>query len=673
MTHKQSSQHDADIETQAPPFAETRRPVSELNQRLQAVIDGGYERDEALRRVDAIIDVISYDVPSDIPAAQQFCDRLRTIGETFDHPRAKAYGYALSGHVHYLTSDHQTAIQHFLVALPLFERDLTDPFGKAQVLSGIAGAYLSLGDFEPALEHALQALATAEQIGNQRQIAWCHYALATGYLEFGDLPRAREYFQASLDIFRQLKLDVGIGRGLSGIGSVLTRQSKLEEAERHLTEALDLFEQAENKIGMARARNDLGNVFDLRGEYDKALDYYRQALVLRQELGMKQAQATSLIAIGRVLGRMGDSDDALEHLHRALTLAMEIRSKVRQYQANLALSEVYEGLGEHDNALAHYKMFHELREQVTGDEATVRIKNIEIASEVERSERDAEIERLRNVDLRDKNSELEQLLVELQTTQAQLVQSEKMAALGNLVAGIAHELNTPVGALHSAVDIAGRCIDIIIEEMSKAESIDDLKTSLRLQRSVKALSENNAVAVSVGERMTRIVNSLKSFVQLDAARWREFDLHEGLDATLTLLESQIRQRITIEKRYGDLPLVGCYPTEINQMFMHLLSNAAQAIHEDGRITITTSANNSHVTIAIDDTGVGISEQQLASLFDPNFSRKGSRVKAGLGLFTSYNIVKKHRGDIAVRSTQGEGSSFTVTLPITAPGRGAPTD
>jgi AhpD family alkylhydroperoxidase len=269
------------------------------------------------------------------------------------------------------------------------------------------------------------------------------------------------------------------------------------------------------------------------------------------------------------------------------------------------------------------------------------------------------------VKLKEEKDQLQQLLEELERTQAQLVQSEKMAALGKLVAGIVHEINTPIGTINSTANTLSRSIMYIEEEMKKGTSLDSVKDNRRFRNSVQALRDGSPITLAASERILRIVNSLKAFAHLDEATYQSVDLHEGLENTLTLLEHDLREKIRVVLEFGEIPKVTCNPGEVNQVFMNLLQNAAEAIKDKGTITIRTFEKDENVHVEISDTGTGISPRRRERLFEPAFAKKGARMKAGLGLFTSANIVQKHQGRIEVESEVGKGSVFTVILPVQA--------
>lgn len=258
--------------------------------------------------------------------------------------------------------------------------------------------------------------------------------------------------------------------------------------------------------------------------------------------------------------------------------------------------------------------------------------------------------------VRQRTAELSTALQQLTEAQDQLILQEKMASLGHLVAGIAHEINNPIGVVNSAVDVASRCLAKI--ESSLVSLRDE-----QLEKLLKILKDSTEAMRSAGERMATLVKSLRVFAHLDEAEFKRADLHSGLDTALALIQSELRERIAVVKEYGEIPLVYCSPGQINQVFMSLLLNAAQAIKDTGEIRIKTFLRGDRVHVQVSDTGSGIPPERLSRIFEFGFSRERARVKMGTGLSTSYNILKKHRGDIAVESAVGKGSTFTVILPI----------
>ena len=268
-----------------------------------------------------------------------------------------------------------------------------------------------------------------------------------------------------------------------------------------------------------------------------------------------------------------------------------------------------------------------------------------------------------NVELGFKNRALEDAMKQLRDTQQQLVMREKMASLGNLVAGVAHEINNPVGAVKSAADTSERSIEMVCKSLENSADLSELKESKRFQTAIQVLKSNTAVTVTASDRIAEIVRSLRDFARLDEAEFQKADIHDGLDSTLTLLRHRLKNRIEVNKQYGDLPRIQCYPNQLNQVFMNVLSNAEQAIAGEGQITIETAQEGDAVVVRIRDTGKGIAQDDVGHIFDPGFTTKGVGVGTGLGLSISYNIIQKHHGRITADSDQGSGTTISITLPI----------
>ncbi len=251
---------------------------------------------------------------------------------------------------------------------------------------------------------------------------------------------------------------------------------------------------------------------------------------------------------------------------------------------------------------------------------------------------------------------------ELRETQSQLVQSEKMASLGSLVAGIAHEINTPVGAIASMHDTLVRALRKL-EATLNEEHPGVVASSPSLQSALKLVQEANRVIESGTQRVTEIVRRLRSFARLDQAELKKADIHEGLEDTLALIHHELKHNIVVKRDYGDVPPISCYPGRLNQVFLNLLNNARQAIRGKGEIGIRTAVRDDRVQISVSDNGAGIAPENLRKIFDPGFTTKGVGVGTGLGLSICYQILRDHRGEILVESELGKGSTFTVVLPM----------
>ncbi|UCD64166.1 MAG: CHASE2 domain-containing protein [Candidatus Zixiibacteriota bacterium] len=251
----------------------------------------------------------------------------------------------------------------------------------------------------------------------------------------------------------------------------------------------------------------------------------------------------------------------------------------------------------------------------------------------------------------------------LKDTQARLIQSEKMASLGMLAAGIAHEVNSPLGGITSMNQTLLSGLGKVRDHCADNARDDDSRQ--RLERILTMMEQANKTVGDGAARVAEIVNRLKSFAGLDEAEIQEVDINEALDNTLSLVSGRLKQGVEIVKEYGRLPRLSCHAANLNQVFLNLVLNANDPIESVGQITVRTAVEDASIHISISDTGAGIPEENRSKIFDPGFTTKGVKVGTGLGLAICYQIVKEHNGDILVESQKGKGSTFTVVLPLGA--------
>jgi PAS domain S-box-containing protein len=359
------------------------------------------------------------------------------------------------------------------------------------------------------------------------------------------------------------------------------------------------------------------------------------------------------------------------------TIAVEVTlSPVRQNERLIALAafvrdireqkRLLESLEQSKDELAGYS--HRLENVVAERTQRLRTSNVELQKTNER--------------LQQETVEKDQALRKVQETQAQLFQSEKMVALGHLAAGVAHEINNPMAFISSNLQTfrdyfeslralladyerleaaagAGRAAEVA----SLGEAIGKRKRAADYGFILEDCPNLIADSLAGAARVVEIVQNLKAFAHLDQSERQWANVNDGLENTLKLIWNEIKYKADVVRDYGDVPELECIPQLLNQVFLHLLLNAAEAISEKGRITVRTAVEQGHLLVEIADTGCGIRAEHLPLIFNPFFTTKPIGKGTGLGLSVAYNIVKAHQGTIEVQSEPGRGTTFAMRFPI----------
>jgi len=286
----------------------------------------------------------------------------------------------------------------------------------------------------------------------------------------------------------------------------------------------------------------------------------------------------------------------------------------------------------------------------------------------------------RNDDLRNELEERQRAEKKLEEAHKYMLQSEKMASIGQLAAGVAHEINNPIGFVYSNLgtlekyvqdafsmleaykkaeaDIANSVVRLSLQEARKKLDIAYMKGDLR------ALMDESKDGIT---RVKNIVQNLKDFSHVDSAdAWCFSDLHVGINSTLNIVNNEIKYKADVIREYGDIPEVECLSSQLNQVFMNLLVNASHAIVERGTITVRTGLQGAEVWVEVKDTGKGIHPENMQKIFDPFFTTKPIGQGTGLGLSLSYRIIQKHHGRLEVTSEMGKGTTFRIWLPLRQP-------
>jgi PAS domain S-box-containing protein len=286
----------------------------------------------------------------------------------------------------------------------------------------------------------------------------------------------------------------------------------------------------------------------------------------------------------------------------------------------------------------------------------------------------------RTHELNERNAEVQQAYDDLKRVQGQLLQQDKMASVGQLAAGVAHEINNPMGFIISNLSSLGKYVEKVTAYLDSDENIlagcDPVihqmavkeRQKYKIDHICRDMPELIAESSDGAQRVRQIVQDLKSFSRVDGTEFANADINEGLESTLSIAWNELKYKTTVTKEYGQLPYVWCNMGQLNQVFLNILVNAAHAIDVQGEIRIKTWSEGEAVSIAISDSGGGIQPENLKRIFDPFFTTKEVGKGTGLGLAIAYDIItNKHNGRIDVQSEVGRGTAFTITLPVLTAG------
>ena len=609
------------------------------------------------------------------------------------------------GSIYEYMGDYNRSLEYYMKALKLKE-ETQDMSGLVYVYSGIGNIYKYQKNYDLALENFNKCLDISEELDFKNEIAYSKYNIGLIYNELHDYEKALSYHQESLEIRRAINDKNGIATSEQALGDIHFNLGEYEEALQHLMEALEIATDIGNKWSLISALLSIGDIYTETDQYDKVLQYLNRALEMAGEINSKTLTKRSYQSLSEYYESIDAYESALDYfkLYSELSDSMYNDETSKQITAMQTLYETekkdkeiqlqkaeikgnvaelrrrniqrYALLGGITLVILLMAALHRgyIHKRTTNILLTEQNREINQHKEEIKAQRDY-LETL-NKELWMQKAELENVLKNLKSTQSQLVESERMASLWQLTAGLAHELNNPVNFISGNVKPLKRDIEDILQVISAYDSVvkeqklegnftrvEALKEQLELDFLIE---EINKLLEGINEgalRSGQIVKGLRSFSGLDSDSYEYTNIHEGMDSAVHLLEARLGDRIMVNKNYGDIPNIECLPAKLNQVFLHLLSNSIQAIEGKGEISIETSLTDSTIKISVKDSGQGMEAEVLANVFEPFFTTHDVGEGVGLGLSISYGIVKQHGGRIDVKSAPGEGSEFVITLPL----------
>lgn len=681
-------------------------------------------------KVNVLLELNKHYVGVDKTKSISYAQQAKQMAHAYEFEKGKAYALKGIGLAYYVDGEYPETLDYWQKSLELFSA-MGDKTGESNMLNNIGVVYANQGWDAKAIEFYLKSLKAGEASGNKLRIATALLNIGSVYYNnTATHDKALKYYLKALPLSKEIGDQTTLGSLLINVGEIYVAKNKLEVGLSYYQEALRVLQAANIEDKVAYCLNSIAKVHLQKGALVTAMENHQQAHAIAKAASAKLEIVQSLLGIGQLYSKMAQPQQALVTFKEARDIAQEIGAQYELKDAYQGLANAYSALGNFQQAFNYQEKLLAVKDTLYNSETNKKIVNLQANYESEKKQaqidlltkdkalQNAALQRqklvknvllagfifilvlafvlfrnyqnkaranqlltLKNQEIHEQKEELaaksdrlEKMYHDLANTQAQLVQSEKMASLGQLTAGVAHEINNPINFVSAGINSLRTNFTDIMELMwgylalkpqednrIPLQNLDKLRKEIEVEELIEE-SEKLFKSIKNGaNRTTEIVKSLKNFTRLDESTLKTADIHEGLDSTLVILMNQIKDRITIIKDYGKLEPIECYPGQLNQVFMNILSNAVQAIKSEGTITIQTRYQGDKVMVSIKDTGMGMSEAVRKHIFDPFFTTKDVGEGTGLGLSISYGIIEKHKGKIEVKSEPGQGTEFIICL------------
>jgi len=642
--------------------------VSAINESIRLLEAQLRETYETVCRVD-LLNRLAYALRhTDTSLSLQRSREAVALAEEAAYQKGLAEAYLNQGFAEMVLANYGAALQLNGKAARIFNK-LKDKQGQGHAHYNLGLVYRSIGDYSQALVSCQQSITLRQALGDEEGEAACLMQLGYINFQFGNVDEAYNYYASSIKIRRKLNDRAGIAAVLVGIAIVEQKREQYQQAEAHLLESLALRKEIGETHGWLVSMNYLGDLYFRMNRLSEAEKLYAEALTqAKQHSNPFPANFCRLCtSMAKVYMAHASYDEAISYLEQALTTAKGANLKYLMFDIYLALSEVYKKTGNYEQALSSYEQFHLHKEEVINLSASAKLKNLELTNRIEAEKRTAEIHRLRHI-------ELKKTYDQLQKTQQQLIQAEKMASLGELTAGVAHEIQNPLNFVNNFSEVSLELIEELREESQKETRDADQEAEI-----LTVLEQNLAKIHHHGKRADSIVKDMLEHSRASGGEKQPVALNALADEYLRLSFHGFRAKdksftATLTTRFDEqLGEVNLVPQEIGRVLLNLYNNAFYATQNklsqadsgyQPELSVSTHLLDDKVEIKIRDNGSGIPKAVKDKIFQPFFTTKPTGQGTGLGLSISYDIITNgHSGEIHVDSKEGEYTEFTIQLPL----------
>ncbi|MBS1658101.1 MAG: tetratricopeptide repeat-containing sensor histidine kinase [Bacteroidetes bacterium] len=585
--------------------------------------------------------------------------------------------------------------------------------GEAQSKFLLGKSFIYKSNYVAGMQWIVQARKDYQSLHDERGMAACSFQEGiVSYYTNKTYTEALKDFNESRDSYRLLGDSLMTSVSTYLIGLCYSDLGNYLKAEEELRSALASKKAIGDDHGYYECLGGLANVLLATGRYEESSKFHKECLVFFEKEENLAGVAQAHLGLGKVSMATNKDDSALNFLQKAFSEGKQSSYSPVILNSSQLLYENFEKRMDYKNALFYLKQYYAARDSEFNADNARKIAALQYdldltrkQSQIDRLSQQRQTDRIfqilllagiavllfflvlwyqryrfklkTNQQLEKINEDLNNTMTTLKKTQSQLLLSEKLASVGQLTAGVAHEINNPINFVTGNISPLKRNFAALknllqkIEELkegtdpqSKLAEIESLKKEIDFDYTMEE-SEKLLSGIEEGSRRTAaIVKGLRQFSRIDEDTKKLANINEGIESTLLLLQNKLKfQNIEVVPSFGDIPQIHCFPGQLNQVFMNLLTNAIDAIGSNGKIFIITALEGDRLKISVRDTGQGMPEEVKKKIFDPFFTTKEVGKGTGLGLSISYGIIEKHNGTIEVRSEPGKGTEFIILLPL----------
>jgi len=541
----------------------------------------------------------------------------------------------------------------------------------------IGVTYKQLGNFEKALDYLYQSLCIFREDGNLLFQSYPINVIGSIYFETADYTKALEYFEEGLSI-RQASLDkLGEAGSLDNLGFTHFKLGNYEQAISYCQQSLVIAESTQDERTQSNALLHLAEIYKQTGDIEKATKFSNGSLELKKAIGDRRREVEMLLFLADLYKNV-NHNKVLEVLTDALRIAEQTKMLDLFSRTHFHLSCYYKQDGNYEEALKHLEAHTSLEKEFNKNAIGQKILTLEITHKAEQTRKEADAAKQRNEELtrlneeiEDQKRKLEEAFSNLKATQAQLIQSEKMASLGELTAGIAHEIQNPLNFVNNFSDVSNELIDEMNDELDKGDISEAKIIAGDLKKNLGKINHHGKRADAIVKGMlqhSRISTGQKEMTDMNALCGDYLRLaYHGLRANDKSFNADVKT--DFDNSIGKINVV---PQDIGRVILNLMGNAFYTVNEKQKqngngyqptVIVSTTKRDGKIEIKLKDNGNGIPEKVVDKIFQPFFTTKPTGQGTGLGLSLAYDIVKAHGGEIKVVTKEGEGSEFIVQLPI----------